>query len=70
MPSPADTERYTNHCFPGEHISHGVWPSYCFTVSYRDMQELVFACGINVTYGAIHHWCLKFGQDYANRLRR
>ena len=41
MPSPATTERYKNHRFPGEIISHGVW-LYCrFTLSYRDVQELL-----------------------------
>ena len=34
------------------------------------MQELLFARGIDVTYDAIRHWCRKFGQDDANRLRR
>ena len=70
MTPPADTKRYKNHRFPGEIISHGVWLYYRFTLSYRDVQELLFACGIDVTYEAIPHWCLKFGQVYANRLRR
>jgi putative transposase len=34
------------------------------------VQELLFERGIDVTYEAIRQWCLKFGQDYANRLRR
>jgi putative transposase len=34
------------------------------------VQELLYERGIDVTYEAIRHWCLKFGQDYANRLRR
>ena len=34
------------------------------------MQELLLERGINVTHEAIRQWCLKFGQDYANRLRR
>jgi putative transposase len=34
------------------------------------VQELLFERGINVTYEAIRQWCLKFGQDYANQLRR
>ena len=34
------------------------------------MQELLFARGIDVTYETIRQWCLKFGQDYANQLRR
>jgi len=70
MTPPADTERYKNHRFPGEIISHGVWLSYRFTLSYRDVEELLFARGIMVSHEAIRQWCRKFGQDYANRLRR
>jgi putative transposase len=69
MTPPAPTERYKHHRFPGEIISHGVWLYYRFTLSYRDVQELLFARDIDVTYEAIRQWCLKFGQDYANRLR-
>src|SRR5215218_10061494 len=70
MTPPANTERYKNHRFPAEIISHGVWLYYRFTLSYRDVQELLFERGIDVTYEAIRKWCRKFGQDYANRLRR
>ena len=70
MTPPADTERYKNHRFPGEIISHGVWLYYRFTLSYRDVQELLFERGITVSHEAIRKWCRKFGQDYANRLRR
>src|SRR5713101_2405537 len=70
MTPPADTERYKNHRFPGEIISHGVWLSYRFTLSYRDVEELLFECGIMVSHEAIRKWCRKVGQDYANRLRR
>jgi len=66
----ANTERYKNHRFPVEIISHGVWLYYRFTLSYRDVQELLFERGIDVTHEAIRQWCLKFGQDYANRLKR
>jgi putative transposase len=69
MPSPATTERYKNHRLPGEIISHGVWLYYCFTLSYRDVQELLFERGIIVSHEAIRQWCRKFGQDYANQLR-
>src|ERR687895_107062 len=70
LPPPADTERYKNHRFPGEILSHGVWVYYSFRLSYRDEQELLFERGINVTYEAIRQWCRKFGQDYANQRRR
>jgi putative transposase len=39
-------------------------------LSYRDMQELLFERGIDITHEAIRQWCLKFGQDYANQLKR
>jgi hypothetical protein len=53
-----------------EIISHGVWLYYRFTLSYRDVQELLFERGVIVSHEAIRKWCRKFGQDYANRLRR
>jgi putative transposase len=62
--------RSKNHRFPGEIISHGVWRSYHFTLSYRDVQELLFERGVTVSHAAIWQGCRKFGQDYANRLRR
>jgi putative transposase len=70
MTPPAHTERYKHHRFPGEIISPGVWLYYRFTLSYRDVQELLFERGIAVTYEAIRQWCLTFGQDYAKRLKR
>jgi putative transposase len=69
MPPPATTERYNNHRFPGEMIRHGVWLYYRVPLSSRDVQELLLARGIDVTYEAIRQWCFKFGQDYANQLR-
>src|SRR4029453_8513125 len=70
MTPPADPARYKNHRFPGEIISHGVWLYYRFPLSYRDVQEILFERGIDVTHEAIRQWCLKFGQDYANPLKR
>jgi putative transposase len=64
------TLTYKNHRFPPEIISHAVWLYFCFCLSYRDVEELLFARGVIVTYEAIRKWCLKFGQAYANQLRR
>jgi putative transposase len=70
MTPPADTTCYKNHRFPGEIISHGVWLYYRFTLSYRDVEELLFERGVTVSHEAVRQWCRKFGQEYANRLRR
>ena len=68
MTPPAAHERYKNHRFPGEIMSHGVWLSYRFPLSDRDVQELLFERGITVSHEALRQWCQKFGQDYGNRL--
>jgi putative transposase len=41
-----------------------------FCLSYRDVEALLFARGVIVTYEALRKWCRKFGQSYANQLRR
>jgi putative transposase len=64
------TNRYKKHCFPAEIISHGVWLYFRLCLSYRVVEELLFARGIIVTYEAIRKWCRKFGQQYAHQLRR
>ena len=51
--------RYKHYRFPTEIISHGVWLYYRFCLSYRDVEELLFARGITVTYEAIRKWCRK-----------
>ena len=70
MNTAAPTNPYTHHRFPAEVISHGVWLYFRFCLSYRDVEELLFARGVIVSYEAIRKWCRKFGQQYANQLRR
>jgi len=70
MDTPAPNSRYKNHRFPVEIISHAVWLYFRFCLSYRDVEELLFARGVIVSYEAIRKWCRKFGQHYANQLRR
>jgi putative transposase len=61
---------YRGHRFPAEIISHTVWLYFRFALSYRDVEEIMAVRGVVVTYETIREWCLKFGQTYANRLRR
>src|SRR4029453_16686733 len=62
--------KYKNHRLPVEIISHAVWLSFRFCLSFRDVEELLCERGVTVTYEAIRKWCRKFGQQYANQLRR
>ena len=59
MTAPVNTERYKTHRLPGEIIRHGVWLSSRFTLSYRDVQELLFERGITVSHEAVRQWCRK-----------
>ncbi len=61
---------YSRHRFPGEIISYCVWLYYPFPLSYRDIEKMMLYRGIEVTYETIREWCQKFGQQYANQLRR
>jgi putative transposase len=61
---------YTGHRFAAEIISHAVWLYFRFTLSFRDVEELLASRGVIVSYEAIRQWTLKFGQTYANTLRR
>ena len=64
------TNPYAGYRYPAEIISHVVWLYFRFTLSFRDIEELLAARGITVTYETIRQWCLKFGQSFANEVRR
>src|SRR5215813_2280469 len=70
MDTPPATNHYKNHRFPVEIISHAVWLYFRFCLSFRNVEELLLEHGVAVTYEAIRKWCRKFGQQYANQLRR
>jgi putative transposase len=61
---------YQHHRFPPEIISHAVWLYHRFTLSFRDVEDLLAERGITVSYEAIRSWCRKFGASYARTLRR
>jgi putative transposase len=70
MNRPPAPNPYKRHRFPAEIISHCVWLYFRFCLSYRDVEELMAERGIGLTYEAVRSWCRKFGQAYANALRR
>jgi putative transposase len=61
---------YKGHRFPAEIITHAVWLYFRFPLSYRQVEEILAARGIDVSYETIRAWCGKFGQSYANALQR
>ena len=61
---------YPRHRFPAEIISHAVWLYHVFSLNLRDVELILAERGILVTHESIRHWCLKFGSDFARKLRR
>src|SRR5256712_7609155 len=61
---------YKGFRFPPEIISHAVWLYFRFSLSFRDVEEILAQRGVVVTYETVRQWCLTFGQSYANELRR
>src|SRR3954468_20309549 len=61
---------YAGYRFPGEVISHAVWLSFRFPLSLRMVEEMLAARGIDVSHETVRQWARKFGQDFANQIRR
>jgi putative transposase len=61
---------YARHQFPAEIIRHATWLYLRFTLSYRDVEELLAERGIEVSYESARRWVLKFGPLFARNLRR
>jgi putative transposase len=61
---------YAGYRFPAEVISHTVWLYFRFPLSLRMVEDMLAARGIIVSHETIRQWALKFGQDFANQIRR
>src|SRR5918997_3355909 len=62
--------RYARHRFPPEVISHAVWLYFRFPLSLRMVEEMLAARGIEVSHETVRQWAMKFGQSFANQIRR
>jgi putative transposase len=65
----SSVSHYHRHRFPVQIISHSVWLYFRFTLSFRDVEEMLAMRGISLSYKTVREWCRKFGQTYANGLR-
>ena len=60
---------YSGYRFPRDIIQRAVWMYLRFTLSFRDVEELLAERGIGVTYESIRRWVFTFGRPIARRLR-
>jgi len=61
---------YARYQFPPVVIQHGVWLYLRFTLSYRDVEDLLAERGLDVSYESIRRWVLQFGPAIARHLRQ
>ena len=61
---------YKRHRFPADIIRQAVWLYLRFTMSFRDVEDLLAERGIDVSYETIRCWTIKFGPAFASNLKR
>jgi putative transposase len=64
------TISFARHHFPPEIIRHAVWLYVRFTLSCRDVEDLLAERGLDISYETVRRWVLKFGPRFARELRR
>jgi putative transposase len=62
--------RYARHRFPAEVISYAIWLYFRFPLSLRMVEEMLAARGILVSHETVRRWATKFGQTFANKIRK
>ena len=61
---------YRGFRFPAEIINQAVWLYHCFSLSLREVELILAARGVVVSYETIREWGLRFGCAYAKTLKR
>jgi putative transposase len=58
---------FKRHCFPPQIVAHAVWLYLRFNLSLREVEEMLFERGIDVSYETVRRWIAKFGPQIARR---
>jgi putative transposase len=61
---------YSGYRFPAEVIRHAVWLHHVFSLSLRDIELILAERGILVTHESIRRWAIRFGAEFAGKLRK
>ena len=61
---------YRGFRYPAEVIQYAVWLYHCFSLSLRDVETILAARGVVVSYESVREWGLRFGRQFANELKR
>ena len=61
---------YRGYRFPADIIGRAVWFYHRFTLSFRDIDDLLAERGMEVSYETVRQWCMKFGPEYARLIQK
>ena len=61
---------FKRHRYPADVIRYAVWLYFRFSLSLRDVEELLAQRGIEVSHETIRCWTIKFGPLIARRLKK
>ena len=63
-----DKLSYHRHRYPSIVIQQAIWLYFRFSLSYRDVEDMLAERGIDVSYETVRRWALKFGAIIARKL--
>jgi putative transposase len=63
------TISYARHQYPPPVIQYAVWLYLRFTLSFRDVEDLLAERGLDISYETVRRWVTKFGPQFARELR-
>jgi len=63
-------DAYRGFRYPSDVINEAVWLYHCFSLSLREVELMLAKRGVEVSHESIRQWCLRFGEDFAKKLRR
>jgi transposase-like protein len=61
---------YAGYRFPPEVIDHAIWLYLRFSLSFRDVEDLLAERGIAISYETVRRWVNHFGPSIATELRK
>ena len=61
---------FARHRFPADIIRQVVWLYLRFTLSFRNVEDLMAQGGIDLSYETVRTWTRKFGRIFVHNLRK
>ena len=61
---------YRGFRFPAAIVEHAIWLYHCFSLSLRDVEMILAAHGVMVSYETVRDWSIRFGRLFAKALKR